>query len=277
MTVYEVMLDLDPADTTPEIGTIAYDDLPAVDRDRLERLVSLEAPPDQDGVDVGVDYGSHEAVGPDSVFVPDQQYDILEYDGQQYRVSVDSRTAPEGTYEYTVTTVAGSVGAFADGIRDDVSVRPSRDSLRAERAVVAEAIDSAYFDDDDAFRSVVDRIREHEGLTVDDFYGDWLLEYEGTAYLAYVQWSTPCFKGDCREHDGHGRVRSAPRRPGSPGHNRRAAGLHRAWRPRRDRGNRGGRTTDGGTGGGLPVARGPDCSRGSTLPAGWIERRSLPA
>ena len=58
----------------------------------------------------------------------------------------------------------------------------------AERKVVEEAIDEAYYEDDDAFRSVVDRIRDHEGLNVDDFYGTWLLSYENEEYLTYVEW-----------------------------------------------------------------------------------------
>ena len=54
--------------------------------------------------------------------------------------------------------------------------------------MVEEAIDGAYYEDNDAFRSVVDRVRDHEGLDVDDFYGTWLLSYENEEYVTYIEW-----------------------------------------------------------------------------------------
>jgi hypothetical protein len=57
-----------------------------------------------------------------------------------------------------------------------------------ERQVVEEAVDGGYFEETDAFRSVVDRIREHEGIREEDFYGTWLIEYEGVDYITYAEW-----------------------------------------------------------------------------------------
>ncbi|WP_280587696.1 hypothetical protein [Halorubrum sp. Boch-26] len=187
VTVYEVLVDVDPADPTPEIGEIAYEDLPETDRRRLDEIFSESDLPTGEGYDVGVGYGSAEAVGNDSAFVPERRYDVIVYDGERYRVAVDSRTASEVEYRYEVTAVAPGVESFADRVRDRYLFALSGLS-EAERAVVEEAIDGAYFEDDDAFRSVVDRIREHDGIDVDDFYGTWLLAYEGVEYLAYVEW-----------------------------------------------------------------------------------------
>ena len=186
VTVYEVLLDLDPDDATAELGEIAYEDLPETDRRRLESIVS-EDPPGRDGYDVGVGYGTAEEVGNGSVFVPERRYDVLVYEGSRYRVAVDSRTAAQAEYRYEATEVAPDVGTFADGVREQYLFRLSGLSS-AEREVLEEAIDGAYFEDDEAFQSVVDRIREHEGIEVEDFYGTWLLEYEDTEYLAYVEW-----------------------------------------------------------------------------------------
>ncbi|WP_200532009.1 hypothetical protein [Halorubrum sp. LN27] len=187
VTVYEVLLDLDPEDTTPELGEIAFDDLPETDRKRLERIVTEADPPLGDGYDIGVDYGSAEEVGNDSVFVPDREYDVLVYGGERYRVAVNSRTAPEAEYRYEASEVAPDVETFADRVRDRYLFVLAGLS-DAEREVVEESIDGAYFEDDDAFRSVVDRIRDHDAIREDDFDGTWLLEYEGAAYLAYVEW-----------------------------------------------------------------------------------------
>jgi hypothetical protein len=186
VTVYAVRIDFDPADTTADLGEIAFEDLPEADRERLGRLVSEEDPPDGEGYDVGVGYGTAEEAG-DSVFVPEQQYDILVYEGNRYRVGVESRPAESGEYRYEVTERAGSVEAFADQVRDRYLFTLSGLS-EAEREVVEASIDGAHFEDTDAFRSVVDRLRDHEGIDVQDFYGTWLLEYESDEYIAYAEW-----------------------------------------------------------------------------------------
>ncbi|RZH69429.1 hypothetical protein [Natrinema altunense] len=187
VTVYEVRIDFDPADSTTERGAIDYDDLPNVDRQRLAPIVSATDPPNQDGDDMGVDYGTAADVGTESVFVPKQQYDIVVHDGSRYRVTVDSRTTTETEYRYEVTDIVSGVDPFADRVRARYLFTLAGLS-DAERAVVEEAIGEGYFEDDDAFRSVVDRIREHDGIREDEFYGTWLLEYDGVEYLTYTEW-----------------------------------------------------------------------------------------
>lgn len=187
VTVYEVLIDFDPADSTPELGEIEYADLPEADRQRLDPIVSEDTPPRQDGYDIGIEYGTAEEVGNESVFVPERQYDIVIRDGNRYRVAVNSRTAPEATYRYEVSEVASGVDPFAEQVREQYLFTLT-DLSDAERAVVEEAIDSGYFQNDDAFQSVVDRIRAHEGINVDEFYGTWLLEYERIEYLTYAEW-----------------------------------------------------------------------------------------
>jgi hypothetical protein len=187
VTVYEVMVDFDAANATAERGEIAYEDLPAVDRERLEPVLSEQPPPDNEGYDLGVGYGTTAAVGNESVFVPEQQYDVLVRDGDRYRIGVESRTASQARYRYEVSEVAADVEAYADQVRDRYLFELGG-LTEAERSVVEEAIDGAYFSDDDAFRSVVDRLQEHEAIRVADFYGTWLLAYDGTEYIAYAEW-----------------------------------------------------------------------------------------
>lgn len=186
VTVYEVLLDFNPDETTPEVGEIEYDDLPEVDRERLDPVLTEADAPAGDRYDIGVDYGSAEEVG-ESVFVPDRQYDVLIYDGNRYRVAVNSRTASEAEYRYEVTEVAASVEAFADQVRDRYLFTLS--SLSAsEREVVEEAIEGGYYEDTDPFRTVVERIRGHEGIEVTDSYGTWLVAYDESEYTTYVEW-----------------------------------------------------------------------------------------
>ncbi|EMA12887.1 hypothetical protein [Haloarcula marismortui] len=187
VTVYEVRIDFDPADSTAEIGEIAYEELPAVDRQRLDPIISDDNPPSGDGYDVGIGYGTAAEVGDGSAFVPERQYDIIVHDGDRYRVTVSTRTTTETKYRYEATEVASGVDSFADQIRDQYLFTLTGLS-EAEREVVEEAIDGGYFQDDEAFRSVTDRIREHEGIEVTDSYGTWLLAYEQVEYLTYVEW-----------------------------------------------------------------------------------------
>lgn len=186
-TVYAVRIDFDPPDTTPELGAIDYVDLPATDRDRLESLVTDEDPPTGEGYDLGASYGTADEVGEDSVFVPDQQYDIIVHEGDRYRIDVESRVTEEAKYRYEASEAADGVSAFADQVRERYLFTLSSLS-DAEREVVQEAIDDGYFEDTDAFRSVVDRLQQHEGIEVAEFYGTWLLAYQGGEYLAYAEW-----------------------------------------------------------------------------------------
>lgn len=187
VTVYEVLVDFDPEDTTPELGAIEFGDLPEADRRRLEPILSEDDHPEGERYDAGVDYGSAAEVGGESVFVPDRQYDVLVHEGDRYRVAVNSRTASEAEYRYEVTEVAADVETYADQVREEYLFTLSGLS-EAEREVVEEAIAETYFGDGDAFRSVVDRLQDQPGFDVDDFYGTWLLTYDGTEYVTYARW-----------------------------------------------------------------------------------------
>jgi hypothetical protein len=186
-TVYTVEVDRNPVVTTAEVGEIAYEDLPAFDREKLALIPSSDESTADTPSAVAVDYGTAAEVGDRSVFVPERQYDVVTHDGHRYRVAVDSGTAPEAVYRYEVTEVASDVETFADRIRERYLFALTGLS-DAEREVVEEAIDSAYYEDDDAFRSVVEKIRDHERLEGEDTYGTWLLTYEDEEYLTDVEW-----------------------------------------------------------------------------------------
>lgn len=58
----------------------------------------------------------------------------------------------------------------------------------SEREVVEEATSGGYYQDSDAFKSVVDRFRDQKGLEVSDTDGSWLVEYQGVSYVADIEW-----------------------------------------------------------------------------------------
>lgn len=187
VTVYDVLVDFNPENSTAETGEVRYEDLPRVDRDHLESVFAHDTHQEGDGFDVGVGYGPADDLKGESVFVPTQRYDILIRDGNRYRVKVESETASKTTYEYEVTEVASSVEAYAKQLRERYLFELT-ELTAEERSVVEEAIDGGYFDDSDAFRSVVETIRSHDGLDVNESYGTWLVAYENTDYVTYTEW-----------------------------------------------------------------------------------------
>jgi len=187
VTVYSVDVALNPDDTKAEVGAVAYDDLPEYDRRKLEVIVSGPEPEDGERLNASIEYDSAEDVGDRSALVPDSRYDIVTHDGDRHRVAVDSRRVSEAEYRYEVRQVAPDAETFAEQVRGEYLFALTGLS-EAEREVVEEAIDGAYYEDDDGFQSVVDRIRDHEGPNVEDSYGTWLLGYENEEYLTYVEW-----------------------------------------------------------------------------------------
>ncbi|MGB9985529.1 hypothetical protein [Salarchaeum japonicum] len=186
VTEYELHIDFNPDDATATRGEIAYTDLPQADKELLDIVVTDESKRTVDGVDITVNYGTAAEAG-DSVFVPDPQYDILVYNGDRYRVTVTSQQSTRTTYRYDVTTVADSVGAFVDRIREQYRFTLSGLSA-AERDVVDDAIEGGYFEESEAFQSVAERFRAYDALSRSDSYGTWLVRYESTEYLAYIEW-----------------------------------------------------------------------------------------
>ncbi len=189
-TSYDIRVDYDPEETasTESRGSIAYADLPEVDKTALDGLIPPQGdPPRNEGFDMGTRYVYPENATDASVLVPTQQYEFIEHQGATYRVQLESETVEEVTYRYEMTEIAPSTAAYAERIRSEF-LFPLSGLSSAEREVVEEAIDGGYFDGaTDAFRSVVSRLRAHRGLETSDSYGTWLPEYEGTAYITYAE------------------------------------------------------------------------------------------
>ena len=57
-TIYSVNVAFNPDDTKAEVGEVAYDDLPAFDREQLSFIVDDREPADEEGYNVNVEYGT---------------------------------------------------------------------------------------------------------------------------------------------------------------------------------------------------------------------------
>lgn len=189
-TAYDVKLQYDPVDWTPERGAIAYEDLPAIDREAFGDLVRSadEYDGDTDGFDVGVGDAYADLNVSDSVFVPEQQYDAVTYEGATVRVAVESSVRSVERWRLELSPVADSAAAYAQQVRDEYLFELTGLSA-AERDIVEQAIDEGYYESrTDAFESVVDRLESHRAFTADDFWGEWVVRYDGTVYWTYAEY-----------------------------------------------------------------------------------------
>lgn len=189
-TAYDVKIQYDPGDWTPEYGAIAYDELPAVDRAAFGTLVTRadEHDRESDGFDVGAGDAYADLNVSESVFVPEQQYDAVTYEGETVRVAIDADARRVEHWRLELSPVADSAAEYARQVRDEYLFALSGLSS-AEREIVEQAIDGGYYESTtDAFESLVDRLESHRAFEKDDFWGEWLVRYDGTDYWTYAEY-----------------------------------------------------------------------------------------
>lgn len=186
-TVVTIGVDYETTDGSPG-STVAYADLPAPDRAAVDALLPPRAPPDGEGVDfaAGVIYADDELDA--SVLAPDGRYDAVSYQGETYAIGVeDTQRIDVATFTYRANRVAANASAYAAQVREqytvDLSTLPDE-----ERAVVQTAVDEGGYypdsTDDEAFWSLVERLRNREKLDGGRASGEWLVRFDGQLYLA---------------------------------------------------------------------------------------------
>lgn len=170
---------------------VAYADLPPADRALLDELLPPETDRATDGYDRGTSARYTDAELNASV-LHSGEYAAVRYGGERYPVATESRTVTVTTYRYAATEVAPNAAAYAESLRGTyLFTLPAGDLSSAEREVVAEGVNDTYYadsDDDDAFRSVMERFRAHEAVRSDEFAGSWVVRYDGTTYWADLRY-----------------------------------------------------------------------------------------
>lgn len=189
-THYSVEVTFDP-DPAPD-RTIAYADLPAVDREKLDGLVNPST-----GRDAGEAYGVSvhytDAEASESVVVPTPEYDGITRGGETFGVAVpDSREVEVVDYRYRAEVVAEDAAALAALARE--RFRFSFDGLSTdERAILDEAMNGEAESEDppsEAFTSLIERFRAHADAAVEvtEYDGTWLLAYDGADWWAEIRY-----------------------------------------------------------------------------------------
>lgn len=176
--------------------TVAFEDLPATDRDVLAGLLRGPAA-ETDRPTVGVSRAYTDAEADDSALVPAPDFEYVAYDGDRYRVVVDdARPATITTYRYNATEIAPDAAAFAAVLRDR-HLFTLTDLSDAERDIVRQATGDGYDADEvtPAFRSLADRFRANSGVLEDEYGGQYVVRYDGEVYWAYLTTRDPLTDG----------------------------------------------------------------------------------
>jgi len=182
---YRLNVSVTEADAEAAGWTVVdYDALPSVDRESLAPIVTTDVPAsaDRDEVNFAVVYREPEF---EASRLVTGEVDAVRHDGDLYRLAVrDRENRTLDVYRYEATTVAESAEAYARQLRDEYEFELSGLS-DAERSVVEEATDGAYYaedDDDEGFGALVDRFRSREAVNGGDTDGNYVVRYDGQLY-----------------------------------------------------------------------------------------------
>lgn len=186
VTRYTIRIDYDP-ETIP-VNVVAYADLPEVDRTALEGQVPPgEDPPTGEGFDLDSTY--RYPTDAESVLL-EGEYDGISYEGETYRFEIEpDREVTVETYEYGAERVADSAADLGRQLRDQYIF--TLEGLSEEEQRIAEEATSIYRPDDgvpEAFRSLADRIRDHDPVETEDERGTYLVRYDGTIYWTTLEY-----------------------------------------------------------------------------------------
>jgi hypothetical protein len=179
--------------TTVEVDADArvvdYGDLPAIDREMFDA-----ADPDslaRDGSAIAAFVRDDYPDDADSVFVPEQEYDAVRYEGHTFLVEYQGpRTVENGRFRYELEPLAPDVTTYVERVVDEHVFTLARTDLSEEqRGMVDTAIEEGYSEEkelSDGFADLIDRISAHE--PVDRSYANrwYVLRYDGTTYYATV-------------------------------------------------------------------------------------------
>ncbi|MBX0322724.1 hypothetical protein EGH21_06740 [Halomicroarcula sp. F13] len=189
-TRYNVEATFDP-DPAPE-NTVAFTDLPRVDRERIGHLLNPDTGRDS-GATFGVSVHYTDAEAADSVVVPEPEYDGVTRDGETFGIAVpESRDVEVADYRYRAELLAEDETGLASIARE--RFRFSFGALPADqRAILDDAKNGEAESEDppsEAFTALVERFRDHDDVAVEvsEYSGTWLLRYDDADWWAEVRY-----------------------------------------------------------------------------------------
>ncbi|WP_253737565.1 hypothetical protein [Halohasta salina] len=180
---------------------IGFDDLPEIDRQRLQLFVrELEQYDEAAGDDdperplpeAAFQHYYTDAEREASALVPDPEYETVAVLGYPTSVDVRSTEVELDVYRYTTTERASSLAAFGRELRTahrfeltglDESERDFFESVIEEGSYYQGTLGD---DQAEAFEGVADRLVDRPAVFVEDREGEWLVGYDGNDYWVRV-------------------------------------------------------------------------------------------
>ena len=181
----EYVLYVEYVGDEPAENETEYDALPEADRDALSELLPPEEPEGFED-ETGSLYTEDER--DESVLVGESAQTVV-VEGGRYNVETErGETVDRKEYVYNFDEVAGSRDEYVSWMRDEFTF-VLKDLSDDERAVVRESIEEGYYEGgvNDTFASLVERFRDHRAIRSDEWGGEWLVEYDGTVYIAELR------------------------------------------------------------------------------------------
>ncbi|WP_136688998.1 hypothetical protein [Halorhabdus amylolytica] len=186
---FALTLEKDPTNTTGQ--SIAYEDLPAVDRRALPAPDSGLIAGDEDIATLAVYNESEQG---SSVLVSEPRYELVEFEDRTVRITVDG-PSPKTiyTYRYDASPVADSGEELAARIESAYLFSLSNLSS-TEKEIVDKAIGETHYveDESDAWTRLVGRFDAAEPVydadpDGEDYVdGEYLVRYDGIVYWADI-------------------------------------------------------------------------------------------
>jgi hypothetical protein len=194
-------IDAHPDPDSPPDRTGSFEELPAVDREKLDSLLDpdVELSDSRELLSVAALYTPQDEAA--SNIVPDPAYDGITRGGRTFAIEVsDPEVATIYDYRYRAEALAADDSELATIARD--RYRFQFDGLTQDQRSI---LDTAKNDEarsadppSQAFANLVEKFRSHEGIEITEYDGTWLLRYDGEDWWADVTFpeQTPAPNGE---------------------------------------------------------------------------------
>jgi len=173
-------------------ATIAYDDLPPVDRVMLRTPLSVITAEESSRSSIK-ERRTYSPAELNQSVIAGQRYDAIRYDGMLVEVDVTSSEPRSLTlYRYRPKPVATTADAYAACLQDEYVFELSGLD-RNTREIVNEATDGTYRAEntsDTAFRSLLETFHSHTAVSANTASGSWIARYNGRLYWVELRYNS---------------------------------------------------------------------------------------
>lgn len=188
----ETEVEIDHNATDPGGPRVAFTELSAADRERIEPAITRESRTDRPGPEVEAHLTYPDPAAASSTLLAHAGGSVVVvHGGEEYALTIgETSEATLGVYRYEATLAAANATAYAEQLRDGYAFTLSGLS-EAEASVVEEAAGGSYYagsTDDEGFAALVERFRDREGVRRSEYGGEFIVRYGDRVYWAEMEY-----------------------------------------------------------------------------------------